>query len=48
MFREMKLANHTNEEISELPTAERGECSLSTVERKLALIRKRWEQELPA
>ena len=45
---ELKLAGHTNEEISELLKAERGAGSLSTVERKLDLIRKRWETELSA
>ena len=45
---ELKMAGHTHEEIKEILKAERGACSLSTVERKLALIRKRWERELPA
>jgi len=38
-----KMEGHTNEEIaSEL------DCALATVERRLRLIRKRWEKELPA
>jgi RNA polymerase sigma factor (sigma-70 family) len=38
-----KLEGHTNEEIAGLLG-----CSLATVERRLALIRKHWEKELPA
>ena len=45
---ELKLAGHTNEEIAGILKEERKRGSLSMVERKLALIRKRWEQELPA
>jgi DNA-directed RNA polymerase specialized sigma24 family protein len=38
-----KLEGHSNEEIAGLVA-----CSLATVERRLALIRKSWEKELPA
>ena len=38
-----KLEGFTNEEIAGLVG-----CSLATVERRLALIRKHWEKELPA
>ena len=51
---ELKMAGHTNEEIKEIlkrKQEEKGEkraCSLATVERKLALIRKTWEEKLQA
>jgi DNA-directed RNA polymerase specialized sigma24 family protein len=38
-----KMEGYTNEEI-----ASRQSCALSTVERRLRLIRRRWEKELPA
>jgi DNA-directed RNA polymerase specialized sigma24 family protein len=38
-----KLEGHTNEEIARIVN-----CSLATVERRLALIRKHWHQEVPA
>jgi DNA-directed RNA polymerase specialized sigma24 family protein len=38
-----KLEGYTNEEIAGLLS-----CSLATIERRLALIRKYWEKELPA
>ena len=38
-----KMEGHTNEEIA----SELG-CALATVERRLRLIRRRWEKELPA
>ena len=38
-----KMEGHTNEEI-----ASQLGCALATVERRLRLIRKRWEKELPA
>ena len=50
----LKMEGHTNEEIKAIlkrKQAEKGEkraCSLATVERKLALIRKIWEEKLQA
>jgi DNA-directed RNA polymerase specialized sigma24 family protein len=37
------LEGHTNQEIAKLMG-----CSLAKVERRLALIRKHWERDLPA
>ena len=48
----LKMEGHTNEEIKEIlkrkqeEKGEKGACSLATVERKLALIRKTWEEKL--